>query len=171
MRSFLLIIIVVLSALVSCNSENTEQAKKEEQVREQRLAELRRKEQEVQNRNSSNTQVKNLNHRLIIQKFFEAEKNRDMEEIMSFYSSNIRRYYGKRNPSFSNIRAEYEASWRRTGYSSNENPIFQMIDERIYHVKVNYKFYVNSNQEEKTVESNLRFVFDENGKILEVYSL
>jgi hypothetical protein len=171
MKRILFLATVVFVTLVSCDTDNTEQAKKEEELREQRLAELKRKEQEVQNKNSNGTQVGNKNHRAIIQKFFEAEKDRNLEEIMSFYSNNIRKYYSFSNPSFSMIRSEYEASWRKTDYAINENPVFQMIDEYTYNVKVDYRFYLISSQQEKTIVSNLRFVFDDNGKIKEVYSL
>jgi serine/threonine protein kinase len=105
-----------------------------------------------------------------IYNFFSAEQRRNLDEIIGFYSPDINRYYTNRNPSISQIRKEYEASWRKTSYAANENPDVEKIDEYNYVANVDYHFVMSQSGSERTIKSRLHFTFDADGRIVEVYN-
>jgi len=167
-------ILTLMLMLGSCVSENHEKKHAEEELRAQRMKDLKLKEKEVREKNKPvvrDVKNRNVDHRATIRSFFEAEKNRNINKILSFYSNDLKRYYNFNEPTPEQLKKEYRASWDRSSYAINENARFNEIDHRTYEVSVDYRFYQNSRGEEKTVKSTLRFVFDEEGKIREVYSL
>jgi serine/threonine protein kinase len=105
-----------------------------------------------------------------IYNFFSAERRRNLDEIIGFYSPDINRYYTNNNPSIGQIRKEYEASWRKTSYAANENPDVEKIDQYNYVVNVDYHFVMSQSGSERTIKSRLHFTFDADGRIVEVYN-
>ncbi|HRI26731.1 MAG TPA: retropepsin-like aspartic protease [Chitinophagales bacterium] len=103
--------------------------------------------------------------------FIKAENERDINKIITHFASSVNRYYNTMNPTHTDLRNLYEASWRRSAYATNEIINIYPIDDYSYDVQVSFTFYLNSEQKEKTVNSKVRFVFDRWGKIVETYSV
>lgn len=107
-----------------------------------------------------------------ISNFLSAENSRDFSYIYSFYSPSLRRYYGHNNPTYTSLQNVYQKAWNATPYSKNSFINIDRINGNEFFVKINYEWSKNSNPSEvKSKYDNLKFVLDNNNKIIEVSSL
>jgi hypothetical protein len=101
----------------------------------------------------------------------EAEDSRDFDAIFSHFSPNIVRYWDIKYPSYVDLKKRYEYSWRITSDSKNTILRIDKITENTYDLISSFEYYSIKKQERITKESRVRFIFDNNGKISEVYGL
>ena len=107
-----------------------------------------------------------------ISNFLSAENSRDFSYIYSFYSPSLRRYFGLFSPTYSSLENVYQKAWIATPYSKNNFISIDRINGNEFFVKIKYDYRKKSKP--KILESkydNLKFVLDNNNKIIEVYSL
>lgn len=104
----------------------------------------------------------------IISNFLLAEDNRDFDQIFSFYSTDLKRYWTFKYPSYSKLKKEYTSSWNRTIYSKNTIQDIVKINDFTYDVNIDFEFLQYNHENAKNVKSVLRFILDENGKIIEL---
>lgn len=105
-----------------------------------------------------------------IQKFVEAEDRRDFDLIYSHFSDEMNRYYDIINPSYAEIRAQYDAVWKSTPRSRHEIESIDEINDYIYDLKSTI-FYSDMNNKQNREDINVRFIFNTSGEIIELYSL
>ena len=122
---------------------------------------------------TSSSQYVNIdNASIVITNFLSAENSRDFSYIYSFYSPSLRRYYGHNNPTYTSLQNVYQKAWNATPYSKNSFINIDRINGNEFFVKINYEWSKNSNPSDvKSKYDNLKFVLDNNNKIIEVSSL
>jgi len=107
-----------------------------------------------------------------ISDFLSAENARDFEYIYSFYSPYLRRYFGLNNPTYTSLQNLYTKSWKSNSYSKNTVVTIDQIVENEFLVRINYEWERYSDPSKfNSKYDNLKFVLDDNNKIIEVYSI
>lgn len=112
-----------------------------------------------------NSNSKGINK--IINDFLIAEENRNLNEILSFYSNNTERYWRIENPTKLEIANQYRNAWQ---YSKNAQNIVKdiiKINNNTYILDTNFRFYDLKKKEYKSINSKVRFTFDNKNKIIE----
>lgn len=103
----------------------------------------------------------------IILDFLKAEENRNIDEILSFYSNNTKRYWNIYNPSKLEIANHYQNSWKHSKNAQNIVRSITKVNSNTYILNTSFRFFDKRTQEYKSYDSNVRFVFDRQNKIVE----
>lgn len=106
-----------------------------------------------------------------IRGFINAEEKRDFDLIYSFLSTHFSRYYDIINPSYSNLKERYEYLWGFTSNSKNSIQSIDKINDFTYDMQTIYFYYNQRKNKSFTTNSTIRFLFDSNGKIVEIYGV
>ena len=106
----------------------------------------------------------------IIRSFVAAEDNRDFNRLYSFVSQNMVRYWDISYPSYDDLLKMYQYAWDEISYSRNNINGIQRVNDYVYDLYTEYSYRNKSNQ---LIMKNsvVRFVFDDEGKIKEVFGL
>ncbi len=112
-----------------------------------------------------------VDNELFLKQFLQAEDNRDFDKIYSFFAPNMKRYWSFEYPSYDKLKKEYLASWDRSQYSRNNIQQIEKINDLTFNVYIDFEFLQYNHENEKHVNSELRFIFDENGKITEMFGI
>jgi hypothetical protein len=104
-----------------------------------------------------------------IRGFLKAEGDRDFNTIYSYFSPQIRRYYDIINPDFSGLKSIYEKLWGYSIYSRNDIKAIEEINDSTYNVQINYRYFDKKKLVELNEKSTIQFLFDSNGKIIEIF--
>lgn len=107
----------------------------------------------------------------IITGFIQAEDERDFNQIYSYFSPKISRYYDIKNPDRSKLEKAYTRSWEKSFDSFHLINSIEKVNKQAYDLKTTYKFTKKIDKTEHAVESSIRFIFDANGKIIEIYGI
>ena len=97
-----------------------------------------------------------------------AEDKRDFDLIYSFYSPNMKKYWFMNNPSYNSLKTQYEKIWSITSDSKNKIKEIVKLGDNIYYLYNDFSYYHIKKGKYLKVSSTVRFVFDKNGKIIEV---
>ncbi|WAC02158.1 hypothetical protein N7U66_20685 [Lacinutrix neustonica] len=103
----------------------------------------------------------------IINDFLIAEENRNIENILSYYSNDTKRYWNIYNPSKTEIENQYRNAWKHTINAQNIVKSISKVSANTYILNTNFRFYDLKKQQYKSINSKVRFVFDDNNKIVE----
>ena len=106
-----------------------------------------------------------------IRGFLQAEDNRDFDAIYSYFAPEIIRYWTFNNPSYDKLKREYTSSWNRSEYSQNHIEQIEKVTDNSYIVFIDFEFKQYSKENPSHVASELKFVFTDDGKISELYSI
>jgi RimJ/RimL family protein N-acetyltransferase len=101
----------------------------------------------------------------------QAEDNRDFDAIYSYFAPEIIRYWTFNNPSYDKLKREYTSSWNRSEYSQNHIEQIEKVTDNSYIVFIDFEFKQYSKENPSHVASELKFVFTDDGKISELYSI
>jgi len=105
----------------------------------------------------------------LISDFLVSEENRNIEDILSFYSENTKRYWNVDKPSKMEISEQYTKVWENSSNSQNIVKDIVKLSSDVYILTTNFKFYDKKDKEFKSLNTNVKFVFDSNDKIIETY--
>ncbi len=120
---------------------------------------------------NTNRTVKEINYSQNIRDFLKAEEKRDFDIIYGYLSPKFSRYYDINDPSYSKLKNRYEYLWGFTSNSKNYVKSIEKINDFIYDLNTEYTYYNHRKEQEFTVNSTVRFLFDDNGKIIETYGV
>ena len=106
-----------------------------------------------------------------IRRLLKAEDARDFNKIASFYASDIQRYWHLEEPSFGEIKNIYKNAWSLSRYSRNS--VLNIVETLpfTYDVEVRFEFYNNKTDSAETRRSMIRYSFNQDGLINNVYGL
>jgi hypothetical protein len=107
----------------------------------------------------------------MIEDFLIAENSRDFDYIFGFFSSYIRRYYGHTRPTYYSLRNLYQKAWKVNSYSKNTLLDIDEINNNVFLVKIQYKWRKYNSTKLNSKQDLLKFVLDEDDRIIEVYSI
>jgi hypothetical protein len=110
---------------------------------------------------------------IVIKNFLKAEEERSFDRIFMFFSPNISRYYEEYNPTYNDLKTQYERVWTFTENTSNIVIEISPIDqnENKYKLITIYKYTNKLKLKNYQIRSILHFEFDSNGKIKGIYSM
>ena len=120
---------------------------------------------------SNKSTSSNINYSNTIRNFLKAEENRDFDNIYSYLSPRFSRYYDIDEPSYSKLKNRYEYLWGFTSNSKNYVKSIERINDYTYDLDTKFTYYNHRKEKEFTVNSTVRFLFDDNGKIIETYGV
>ncbi len=123
------------------------------------------------NLTTTETTLSVVNYENIIHDFLQAEENRDFEIIYSYFSPKFSRYYDINTPNYSKIKNRYEHFWSFISNARNTIKSIDKINDYTYDLYTNFQYYHLKKETEFSVDSRVRFLFDSNGKIVEVYGV
>lgn len=106
-----------------------------------------------------------------IRSFIKAEEERDFDRIYQHFSPNFRRYWDITNPDYSSLKKRYEYIWSISSNGTNNIESIRKVTNSVYELHTNYSYYSSKKGRTINTYSEVRFVFDENGKIVETYDL
>lgn len=106
-----------------------------------------------------------------IRNYTRAEETEDFDQIYSYYSENLKRYWDMYNPSYNSLKERYEHLWNVTSERKNEIERIEKINNTEYNLYTTFTYYSNKKQQTISKFSKVRFVFDQQGKIIETYGL
>ncbi|MFZ2895167.1 MAG: serine protease [Saprospiraceae bacterium] len=124
--------------------------------------------QNNQNVAVSNDENSRPDFRTIIHNFLIAEDKRDFSTIYPFFSNNIRRYWDMTNPTETDLRTRYGKLWRKSIHSQNNITKIEKINFYTYDVSTHFSF-TDIDNNYKEVYATFRIVFDDTGKITEIF--
>ena len=171
-----ILLIVVVVGLIFMNLENESSSESIEEIPVESLpqSESQNVDSEVINNQPEEENSENsiqFDAASIISNFLQAEDNRDFDQIFSFYSTDLKRYWTFKYPSYSKLKKEYTSSWNRTIYSKNTIQDIVKINDFTFDVNIDFEFLQYNHENSKNVNSVLRFVLDQNGKISELFGV
>lgn len=120
---------------------------------------------------TSKKAIREVNYSKTIRNFLKAEEKRDFDTIYGYLSPKFSRYYDITDPSYSKLKNRYEYLWGFTSNSKNVVKSIDRINDYIYDLETKYTYYNHRKEREFTVNSTVRFLFDDNGKIIETYGV
>lgn len=106
-----------------------------------------------------------------INAFLLAEEKRDFTAISSYISEYMNRYYDLTDPSVGQIKDRYEYLWRFISNAKNKVRAIERLNAYTYNLETDFTYYNQKKNTTITKNSIVRFVFNEEGKIIETYSL
>lgn len=118
--------------------------------------------------NNSYTEL-STDYSSIIREFISAEDANDFEKIYGYFSSNLKRYYDLNNPSYSDLKKRYEYLWDVSSERKNNINRIDKLSDSVYDLYTSFSYYSNKQQRTISQLSKVRFVFDNEGKIIETY--
>ncbi len=100
-----------------------------------------------------------------------AEDDRNLNQILTYFDYDIKRYWSINNPSRGDLINQYEKSWELT--TGSNNTIKEIIRHTPfeYTLKTSFNYYDNKKRKSFTVDSRVFFKFNTDGKIEEVYGV
>lgn len=107
----------------------------------------------------------------LIKSLLKAEDNKDFSDVYEHFSPNIKRYWMHEYPSYSKLKSHYENTWSKLKSSKNYIQNIEKVGVSTYDYTVLFEYHQIKNDLKKSVNSKVRVVFDDKGKILEVYGL
>jgi curved DNA-binding protein CbpA len=106
-----------------------------------------------------------------IRGLLKAEDNRDYSKIASFYAADMKRYWHAEDPTFYQINKMYQDAWTSSSFSQNNILKIEPLGHNTYDVNVRFTFRDNETNKLEERESFTRYIFNEKGLIVEIYSL
>lgn len=103
----------------------------------------------------------------IINDFLIAEENRNLDDILHYYSYDIKRYWNIYNPNRTELANQYRNAWKNSKNAQNIVRNIIKIDNNTYILDTNFRFYDLKKEEYKSINSRVKFIFDDNNKIIE----
>ncbi len=113
----------------------------------------------------------NLGFKKIIEDFLIAEENRNFEKIKGYYSRNLKRYWNTNYPTSQELFTQYHNAWSNTKFAQNIIQNIQIVNPSIYILHTNFRFFDLKDETYKEIKSKVKFVFDGEGKIVEIYGV
>lgn len=108
---------------------------------------------------------------MTIRHLLNAEENRDMNGILSTFSTYMERYWDINYPTEDELINAYQKTWEITKDNKNTNIRIKKVSDNTFDVSNTYSYFSLKEQKSKTVNSTIRFIFDEDNKIVNTYGL
>lgn len=103
--------------------------------------------------------------------FLAAEDERNIETILGYYSRDISRYYDSKKPTFEELMKRYLFIWSFTTNAKNSIQNITKVNDYTYDVQTLFNYYNTKKAEQKSSLAWVRFLFNREGEIIEIYGL
>ncbi|UJH92710.1 hypothetical protein LZ575_09750 [Antarcticibacterium sp. 1MA-6-2] len=106
-----------------------------------------------------------------IRGLLDAEERRNFEEINSFFSPNMKRYWNVSYPTKEELYKQYTDSWDIILSASNRILEIERLNKFNYILHTDYNYTLRESKNQKSTRSEVRYKFNEEGKIVEIYGI
>jgi S1-C subfamily serine protease len=106
-----------------------------------------------------------------LRSFLKAEESRDFDEIYAHFADPMVRYYDLNNPDYKSLKSRYEYAWEIIDQGKNRIISIDQVYDKSYNLRTEFTYYDKKKAESFSVESTVRFVFDNEARILETYAI
>lgn len=107
-----------------------------------------------------------------IKQYLLAEEHRNFNEIYSYFSPGLQRYWDLQNPSREQISSRYQHAWSVAENSVNDLKSIEPAGGSSYIYTVDFTYFSTKEQKYKTVtDSRVKVTFDSNFKIISIYGV
>lgn len=106
----------------------------------------------------------------LIRAFLHSEDSRDINTILEFFAPTIQNYWSRINPTVSQMRDSYSNAWEKSSHTKNNVNSITELSANTYDVDLTFDKIQAGNKGVESINSVVRFVFDEDGKIIELKS-
>jgi len=103
--------------------------------------------------------------------FIKAEDSRDFEQMTGYLSNPLKRYWSLTNPNLDEVRKRCSSLWCITSNTKNIVKEIKPLGEEIFDLYTEYEYYDLRLKKTISKTSRVRFHFDSNGKIDEMYGV
>lgn len=105
-----------------------------------------------------------------IKGFLLAEEHRNFNEIMSYFSASMYRYWDLQPPSEAQLSGRYQHSWSITENAVNDLKDIRRVDDHTYIYTVDFTYFSKKDQAYKTVSNaRVQVIFDNDYKIVAIF--
>jgi len=108
---------------------------------------------------------------MTIKELFRAEEARDFNGILNTFSPYMEQYWDINYPTEEELSAAYQRTWDATKDNKNSNIQITKVNDSTYDVSSTYTYFFIKNQKQTTTTSKVRYVFDNENKIVKTYGL
>jgi len=106
-----------------------------------------------------------------IRALLKAEEKRNFQDIKSFFSPSIKKYWNLDYPSSFDLKASYEKAWNYTSDTKNDIWKIIKIDEYNYELYTTFSYTNPKTNKRYETKSVVKYIFDSNGKISKTYGV
>lgn len=106
-----------------------------------------------------------------VRSLMSAEDRQDFDGIMSHFSPNMERYWDISYPTRDQLSNRYADSWSKLSDPQNILNSIRKVASNTYDVSNTFRYYSVKDQKTKTVKGTNRFVFNDEGLIVQVWGL
>lgn len=107
----------------------------------------------------------------VINTLLQAEESKDMGAILNCFSPDMQQYWDINYPSQEELTKRYNSVWEKSADGKHLNVRFKKTAENTYDMLADYEFFSIKDQVSKTVKAHVRYVFDNNNKIIKTYNV
>jgi len=107
----------------------------------------------------------------IIHQLLAAEDQQDLTSVMRFYAPYMERYWDISYPTQEQLQQRYTDSWQNISDAHNTINNIRKVAPGTYDVNTSFNYFLISKQKARTTKSTLRFVFNDEHQITQVYKL
>ena len=107
----------------------------------------------------------------IIADYVSMEDARNYTGISKYFSDNVLRYWDIRNPTLDEIYSKHQHQWNITTYSKNSIIDIEKTNDSTYILYTKFEYKVKKSNKIVIQNSRVKYVFDSNMKIIEIYGL
>lgn len=106
-----------------------------------------------------------------IRGLLDAEERRNFDEISSYFSPNMKRYWNVSYPTKEELYKQYTDSWDIILSASNRILEIERLNKFNYILHTDYEYTLRESKNQKSTRSEVRYKFNEEGKIVEIYGI
>ena len=106
-----------------------------------------------------------------MQELLAAEDQQNLPEIMNHYAPYMERYWDISYPTTEQLEKRYQDSWQKVADGVNTLMATRKIAPNIYDADIKFQYYDIKKDTTKAVSNTLRFVFNDNHQVTQVYKL
>lgn len=106
-----------------------------------------------------------------IRGLLDAEERRDFEEISSYFSPNIKRYWNISYPTKEELYKQYSDSWDIILNASNRILEIERLNKYNYILHTDYKYTLRESKNQKSTRSEVQYKFNDDGEIVQIYGI
>ena len=106
-----------------------------------------------------------------IKRCFQAENEQNFNDLFNLFSSDMKRYWDIKNPTYNQLKNRYDHIWSITKDGKSEVVNIKKVNAETFEVSLSHSYTSIKTNKYYTNSYKIHFVFDKYGKIIEIYQI
>lgn len=107
----------------------------------------------------------------VVRSLIDAEESRDIRRILNCFAPNMQQYWDVSNPSRAELERRYNNTWKISSNNNNIDVNIVRVSDNVYDMYSVYEYYSHKDGLDKSVNTHVRYVFDNNNKIVKTFGV